>query len=251
MTYVSEDNIDRTLNSPSPPTRIILHTIAVTSGYWSKILHKQLSSLRLGYGISFSASEKNSKCTADEFFAEVAKSEQLEGLSIWDHRLKPSMKHLAYRSPVSLSLKKLYLASVAECSFLSVAQFCKAVCLVSRLDNLTIEQVNHEKYITRFGCFLFETGMSPLRRLALRVWSWQSLMMVFHKVESGKRRVELMLQKLLIVSSRNIDIGPVVAQLLRYKRLHTINGDFTFYSEQDKECNKFWSQVCGLETNLK
>ena len=55
------------------------------------------------------------------------------------------IKQLVYRSPVSLSLKELCLRSVAGIRFLTVTQFCKAVCLTSRLEYLSIRFVKTQR----------------------------------------------------------------------------------------------------------
>ena len=223
MTWIDQSNVAAALNVLLLPTGIKLGNINITPDIYPKILHSNLSKLLLGYGVSFSAGEETPEGAADDFFVVLTQCRQLEELVLWDHDLKPSIKSLAYRSPVSISLRKLRLASVANCRSEIVAQFCKAVSLASRIEDLSIEAVKDRTSITYLGCLLFWTGISPLQKLLIPVTSWKDLVPVFHRVVRGKRRQELVLQIMGIISANNTNIGPIVAELLGCARLHTVN----------------------------
>ena len=131
MTWIDGKNAATTLNGASLPTRIILHNIKITPGMHSKILHSQLSSLILSGGVCFFSKEKSLGGTADDFFAEVIRCEQLKELFVYTNTLKAPIKELVYRSSLSLTLESLSLASIDHCRSLIVAQFFKAICSTS------------------------------------------------------------------------------------------------------------------------
>ena len=141
--------------------------------------------------------------------------------------------------------------NLTRCCFLSVAQFCKAVGLSSRLKYLHINFVKDDQEVALLGLLLLSTGLLPLTNLALPMTSRQNLILMFHSVANRRGKKELVVQKVDISTTGNVNLGPVVAELLRWSRVHTINTRTAWATHDARKVNQFWTQVSGVKSNLK
>ena len=258
MICVTQNNVARTLNDHTLPTKVSLYDIHITPYIRSKVLHGQLSELELWRDLSFAAEEEGPDGTADAFFFQLFLCRQLRRLLILNENLNPPLRKLVYRSPVSACLETVVLASIAGCKSSSVIGFCKAVCLTSQLKLLSIRAVKDERELVLFGSLLLWTGSSALKTLGLPSNSWKLLTALFHRIANEGAAQDSQISDVVVVSRQAFNIGRLVAELLRCTHVHTVHkyktaqtqyGLSTF--EGDPEFNNYWTQIAELETNLR
>ena len=108
MTWIDQRNAATRLSNAPLPTKIRLHNICITFDLLPKIFHNQLLTLYVLRSVTFSPEKNEFGTIADEFFAQITRCKQLQKIDILQSMLKPAIKHLVYRSCVSLSLKNLW-----------------------------------------------------------------------------------------------------------------------------------------------
>ena len=258
MIWVTQNNVARTLNDHTLPTKVSLYDIRITPYIRSQVFHGQLSELVLWQNLSFAAEEEGLDGTADAFLFQLLQCRQLRRLWIFDKSLNPPIRKLVYRSPVSACLETIVLASIAGCRSSNVVGFCKAVCLTSQLKLLSIRAVKDEKELVLLGSLLLWTGSSVLKKLGLPSNSWELLTAMFHRVANERAAQDSQISEVVVVSRQAFNIGRLVAELLRCTHVHTVHKYKTAQTqyglsifEGDPEFNNYWTQIAELETNLK
>ena len=149
---------------------------------------------------------------------------------------------------------------------MKILQFCKALCLASRIRDFKIETMDNLEIVINIGNILLLDEMSSLVKISLPGRSWEDMTILFHRLanrETMKTMKDSRLKEVEIIGVTRFNIRRLAAEVGSVDTVQKLNKTFPrsfnrkmqglyLYAYCDREANKFWTnkKICGLDINV-